>query len=138
MQLTRAEEIVTVDEAAGCLLIEVLSHLHGEDHDHEEAHAHVEGEPAGEDTMTEEGHGHDDDRDDDHDRDHEVAKGGDAHSEFHARYVYDCTDSSAIASVGFPFFDAFENAEEIEARYATASGSGAGELERGGATLALD
>ena len=134
MQLTRAEEIVSVDEAAGYLLIEVLSHLHGEDHDHEEAHAHVEGESASEDTKAEEGH----DRDDDHDHDHEVAEGGDTHSEFHARYVYDCPDSSAIASVDFPFFDAFENAEEIEAQHVTASGSGAGELERGGATLALD
>ena len=136
MQLTRAEEIVSVDDAAGCLLIEVLSHLHGEDHDHDEAHEHVEGESAGEETMAEEDHDHDDDHGDDHDD--EVAEGGGTHSEFHARYIYDCADASAIASVDFPFFDVFGSAEEIEAQYVTASGSGAGELERGDATLALD
>ena len=142
MQLTRTEEIVTVDEAAGCLPIEVLSHLHDEDHEHEEAHAHMEGEEEhgdeehggeeheGEEHAEEDGH--------EHGHDDEMAEGGDSHSEFHARYIYDCTDTSAIASIAFPFFDAFDNAEEIEAQYVTATGSGAGELERGGATLSLD
>ena len=132
-QLARVDEIVSVNEEAGCLLIEVLSHIHGDDHELGETHEHMatEGEDEAHDDehAAEEDHGHDDD---------EVAGDGDSHSEFHARYIYDCADGSAIASVSFPFFDAFGNAEEIEAQYVIASGSGAGELERGEATLELD
>lgn len=130
-RLSRVDEIVTVDENAGCLLIEVLSHIHGDDHELGEAHEHLADEGEGDahdEHAAEEDHGHDE----------EVAEDGASHSEFHARYIYDCTDTSAIASIDFPFFDAFGNAEEIEAQYVTASGSGAGELERGDSTLALD
>lgn len=95
---------------------------------HDEAHEHMEGDSADEEPVTDEEHGHDD----------EAAQDGDTHSEFHARYIYDCVDTSAITSIDFPFFDAFENALEIEAQYVTAAGSGAGSLERGEATLALD
>jgi len=129
MQLSRADDIVTIDEAGGCLLIEVLSHLHGEDHEHEEAHGHEEGEEEheAEETMAED-HGHDD----------ETEHGEETHSEFHARYIYGCTDTSAIASIGFPFFEVFTNATEIEVQYVTAAGGGAGELERGDATLSIE
>ena len=156
MQLTRADEIVTVDDAAGCLLIEVLSHLHGEEHDHGETHAHMEGDEHGDehghddehDAEHGDEHGHDDEHDadhgddghgdDEHDHGDEVAGESGTHSEFHARYIYDCADTSAIATIDFPFFEAFENAVEIEAVFVTASGSGGGELERGDATLSLD
>ena len=146
MQLSRVGEIVTVDEAAGCQLIEVLSHLHGEDHEHEEAHEHMADEHTADEGEThdehaaEEEHGHDDEHaaGEEHGHDDEHTGEGGTHSEFHARYVYDCADTSAIASVDFPFFDAFGNAEEIEAQYVTALGGGAAELERGNTTLALD
>ena len=147
MQLSRADEIVTVDEAGGCLLVEVLSHLHGEDHEHDEADAHMEGDEHGDE------HGHEGEHEDEHGDEHahgeehdedehghgdEMAGEGGTHSEFHARYTYDCADTSAIATIDFPFFEAFENAVEIEAVFVTASGSGGGELERGDATLSLD
>ena len=64
MQLTRADEIVTVDEAAGCLLTEVLSHLHGEEHEHGETDAHMEGDEHGDEHDDEHGDEHGDERDD--------------------------------------------------------------------------
>lgn len=133
-QLTRAGEIVTLDAAAGCLLMEVLAHLHGEDHDHEEAHAHMAGEDHGdhdhgdETAASAEDHG---DHDHDHDHDHSEEAAGEIHSEFHARYVYDCADPAALTTVGFPFFDAFAGAEEIEALFVTEAGAGMAELEPG-------
>ena len=121
LTLARAGEIVEIDPSAGCLLTEVRARLRGEDHDDGENEADMH-------------------QDDDHEGDgeDEAARAeGDAHSEFHARYVYDCADASAARMVGFPFFDAFPGAAEIEAEYVTGSGAGRAEVARG-ATLTLD
>ena len=108
----RAGDMVAVDPAGGCLLTGAESHLRGEDH----------GEG---DDLDDEEHAHE-------------AAGGEGHSEFHARYAFDCADTDAIRTIAFPFFDAFPNAEEIEVRYVTGRGAGVAELARGSATLTLD
>lgn len=138
----RAEDIVTVDPAGGCLLTEVLSHIHGDDHGHDEAMAeddHGHGDEAMDASAEEDDHDHDDgdDHADGDDHDHADEASGEQHSEFHARYAFDCADTDAIQSIAFPFFDAFPNAGEIEASYVTETGAGAAELAPGSATLTL-
>jgi len=123
--LLMPENVVTLPEAAGCRLAEVLVHLHSGDHDHEAADAHAEGDDH--DHAEGEDHGHEEHHDD-----------GAGHSEFHASYTFACEDEDALTSIAFPFFDRFENAQEIEAQYVTEAGAGQAEIARGAAELSLD
>lgn len=115
-------------------------HAH-DDHDHD-AHEH---EDHDHDDHDHEGHEHDEHAHDDHDDhahdDHAHDHGEEAHaghSEFHAMYMYECSDAGALTEVAFPFFDSFPNAREIEAQYITDSGAGAAEVEADAAVLKLD
>lgn len=116
------ENLVTLPKAAECRLTEVLAHLHAGDHDHEEEHDddhdHAEGE----------------DHADDGDHDHEE---GAEHNEFHVRYIYACAHPEELTTVGFPFFDRFEHAQEIEAQFVTDAGAGSVEISRDSAELTL-
>lgn len=116
------ENIVSLPEAAGCRLTEVLAHLHGGDHEHEE---HAEGD----DHDHEEGHA-----EDDHDDHADEAQ----HSEFHVSYAFACEDDDALTTITFPFFDQFGNAQEIEAQYVTETGAGQAEITRGAPELTLE
>lgn len=125
------ENIVTLPAAAECRLGEVLAHLHaGDDHadddDHDGHEAHAEDE--------EHDHAHDDHAEDnDHDHD-----GGATHSAFHVRYIFECEHPEALTKIGFPFFERFEHAAEIEAQYITETGAGAFEIDRDAAELTLN
>lgn len=120
------ENIVTLPQAAGCRLTGVLAHLHGGSHGHGDEHA------------GEEGHDHEDHEDhEDHADAHGHDEGAGEHSEFHVRYGFSCADEDALTTVGFPFFDQFENAQEIEAEFVTETGAGAAEIDRGEAELSL-
>ncbi|QIE46780.1 DUF2796 domain-containing protein [Pseudohalocynthiibacter aestuariivivens] len=108
------ENIVSLPEAAGCRLTEVLVHLHSGDHAHED--------------------GHEDEHGDEHDDEHDDAK----HSEFHATYAYACDDEDALATVSFPFFENFANAREVEVQYVTETGAGTAELTPKAPELTLE
>ncbi len=131
------ENIVTLPEAAECRLTEVLSHLYADDQDHDhEDHAEDDGHDHDndhEDHADGEEHAHEEHAEDDHDR-----EDGAVHSEFHVSYAFDCAHPEELTTIGFPFFQAFENAQEIEAQYVTETGSGAAEIGRDGAELTLD
>lgn len=121
------ENIVTLPEAAGCRLTEVVAHLHAGDHEHDEDHA--EGEE----------HDHDhDDHADGEDHDHEEHADDAGHSEFHVGYTFACANEDALTTIGFPFFERFENAKEIEAKFVTETGAGTAEIGRDAAELVLD
>lgn len=122
------ENIVTLSDDAECRLTEVLAHLHAGDHDHDEGDDH--------DDHAEADH-HDDDHDDhaegdDHDHD------GAEHNEFHVRYKFACAHPEKLSTIGFPFFERFPNAQEIEAQFVTDAGAGAAEIGRDAAELNLD
>lgn len=119
------ENIVTLPEAAECRLTEVLAHLDSGDHgpDEDAEHDHAESE--------------------DHDHEEHAEGEGDAHeggehSEFHARYIFACEHPENLTTVGFPFFETFENAQEIEAQFVTEAGAGAAEIGRAAAELTLN
>jgi len=63
----------------------------------------------------------------DHD-DH--AKADASHTEFHAKYTLTCGNPDALAGIDFPYFEAFENALELEVQIVTTSGAQAFEVER--------
>mgnify|MGYP000300674814 CR=1 FL=1 len=90
-----AENVVTLPDAADCRLTEVLAHLHSDDHAHEDADDHMH-----------EGENHAEGAEHDHEE-------GARHSEFHASYSFACAHPEELTTIGFPFFDTFENAQEI-------------------------
>lgn len=108
-QMLTPENIVTLPEAAGCRVTEVLVHLHGREGHHD--HAHEE------------------------EHDHEAES---EHSAFHARYVFACDHTDALTMIGFPFFAQFENAQKIEAEFVTDAGAGAAEVDRDTPELSLN
>ncbi|MFD0857832.1 zinc uptake protein ZrgA [Roseovarius aquimarinus] len=137
------ENVLALPEAAGCRLTEVLAHLHAGDahghaHEDEHEHEHEHGEE----------HEHAEGDDHDHGDEHEHAEGekhdhaehaeGAVHSEFHARYSFDCAHPEELTSLGLPFFERFENAQEIEAQFVTEAGAGAAEIGRDAAELSLN
>ena len=79
-------------------------------------------------------HGHDDhDDDEDHD-DHDEEPG---HTEFHAEYLLECGNLSAISEITFSYFEIFPNALELEIQVVSDKGATAFEVEREVAKLDL-
>ena len=105
--LATATSLFSPPEAAGCILGEAKVALSGDDEHHKKNHA---------------SHGH-------------ASHGGDRekgseHSEFHAEYAFKCTDISALRSIGFPYFDQFPNAEELNVTLITDKGQKEFEVNR--------
>lgn len=123
------ENVVTLPDAAECRLTEALARLHDGEQDEEDAEGadhdeHAEGEShEHEDHPEGEDHAHED---------------GAKHSEFRVRYTFACEHPEEFVTVGFPFFERFETAQEIEAQYVTDAGAGSAEVGRNAAELTLD
>lgn len=62
----------------------------------------------------------------------EVATAGEetGHNGFHATYRLTCLDTGAVGTIGFAFFDAFPNAQEVEVNVASPRGQSSYEVER--------
>lgn len=128
-KMAQPQMIVSLPDAAGCRVDEVLAHLHSKDDRHDDMDAHAEGED----------HAHDHDADEQHtEDDHEHDKADAQHSEFHARYEFTCDTPDALTEIAFPFFDAYTNAMEIEAQYVTDASAGSAEITRDAPSLSLD
>lgn len=52
------------------------------------------------------------------------------HGEFHAEYTLNCAAPDALTEITFAYFDAFENALELEVQILTSEGAQAFEVER--------
>ncbi len=119
--LSRPDVLFAMPDDAGCAVGQVEigfgatgghRHEHGEDHDDHDEGKHDE---------------HDHDAHDDHD-DHE--KEEENHSEVTAFYRLACDNPGALNRIGFTFFEAFPNAEELEVVILSATGQSAGEVDR--------
>jgi ABC-type Zn2+ transport system substrate-binding protein/surface adhesin len=77
-------------------------------------------------------HAHEDDHSHEHEHDD-----GDGHTEFHAHYGFTCAAPEAVTDVTFPYFDQFENAQEIEVVYVTDQGAGTAEATRATPSIRL-
>jgi hypothetical protein len=133
--LARPLDLFVLPAAAECSVTEASAKLEGkadhDDHGHEN-HGHDDHDD----------HAHDDHAKDDHDGhahdEHGEDHAGEAgHTEFHAEYVLNCNNPDALDEIQFAYFDAFENAVEVEVQIVTNSGAQAFEVERGLPTLDL-
>lgn len=105
--LAKSTSLFSLPAAAGCSLAEAKVALEGEDEHHEKGHgSHGHG-----------AHG-------DHKEKHSE------HSEFHVQYEFKCTDISALGSIGFPYFEQFPNAEELDVTLITDKGQKKFEVNR--------
>ncbi|MDV3050526.1 MAG: DUF2796 domain-containing protein [Planktomarina sp.] len=110
--LSDPSKLFVFPKVASCTVIEAKAKLESEDADH----------------------GHDDhDDDEDHD-DHDEEPG---HTEFHAEYLLECGNLSAISAITFSYFEIFPNALELEIQVVSDKGATAFEVEREVAKLDL-
>lgn len=152
-------EVFVFPAAAGCSVVEAEAELEGDDHDdHDEEghddHGDEDHDEGHEDHDDEDHEDHDDedhdedheDHDEDHDEDHEGEEHDDhdhdaeeegGHTEFHAAYLLECTDLTAVDDVTFAYFDLFPNAQEVEVQLISDQGSAVFEVERDGPILDL-
>ncbi len=127
--LAKPQELFVLPAAAECTVVQASAELESEEeHDehHDEHDDHADGDK------------HDDDHDEHAEDDHDHEEHAEAsHTEFHAEYVLNCATPSAIDEISFAYFDAFENARELEVQIVSDSGAKAFEVERDQPTLDL-
>jgi hypothetical protein len=116
-----AGKLFGLPAAAGCQVVEASVELHGDEHhdDHDE-HAHDEKH----DDHAED-HAHDDTHENHAEEhgDHDDHAEEDSHSEFHAEYAFSCSDIGNLTTIALPYFETFENAEELEVQMVTDKGA---------------
>ncbi len=131
--LAKPMDLFVMPAAAECSVVQASAALESEDeHDHGEEHAHEDHD----EHDHEEDHAHKDENDhdeehahnDEHDHDEHADEA--SHTEFHAEYTLTCGNPDALTKIDFAYFDAFENARELEVQIVSASGAKAFEVER--------
>ena len=118
--LSDPSKLFVFPKVASCTVIETKAKLESEDADH--------------------GHDdHDDDEDhNDHDEeDHDDHDEEPGHTEFHAEYLLECGNLSAISAITFSYFEIFPNALELEIQVVSDKGATAFEVAREVAKLDL-
>ena len=121
--LARPLELFVFPSAVECSVVQASAELESED-------AHDEHDDHNEDHDDDHAEGHDkheEEHAEGHDDDHADEAG---HTEFHAEYTLTCGNPAALSEITFAYFDAFENAREIEVQIISASGAQAFEVER--------
>lgn len=101
-------------------------HAEHDDHDHAEHDDH-------------DAHDHEEHAEhDEHDHEEHDAHADEAsHSEFHAEYTLNCATPEAVTAIDFAYFEAFENARELEVQIVNGSGAQAFEVTRDSPRLDL-
>ena len=139
--LARPLELFVLPEGAACSVVEARAKLESEEEheahdDHDEDHDHDHGDDHDDHADKHDHDDHDDHAEahDDHD-DHHADEAG--HTEFNAEYTLTCGNPGALSQITFAYFEAFENARELEIQIVTASGAQAFEVERDDPTLDL-
>lgn len=110
-------DLFGVPDAAQCSVVEARAEIESEDgdEDHDDHGDHAD-------------EGHDDHGD-------EAAAAG--HTEFHAEYLLECGDITALSEISLPYFTIFPNALEVEVQVISDAGAGAFEVERDAPLLDL-
>ena len=125
MILAQPLDLFVVPDAAQCIVVDARAELESEDEhdDHEDGD-----EDHGDEDHAEDGH--DDQAGEDH-----VEEAG--HTEFHAEYLLECGDITALSEISFAYFTAFPNALEVEVQVISDQGATALEVERDAPMLDL-
>lgn len=114
--------LFVLPEAAGCSIVEASAGLESEEEHEEHGDEH-------------EDHGHDEDGHDEDGHDDHADESG--HTEFHAEYLLNCAEPSAITGIDFAYFGSFPNALEVEVQIIIDTGATSFEVERDAPTLDL-
>ncbi len=119
--LARPLDLFVLADAAGCSVVQASAELESEaghgDHHEDHGDEHEEGK---------------------HDQGDHVAHESDGdHTEFHAEYLLNCADPSAVAVITFAYFDVFPNALEVEVQVISDTGATSFEVERDAPVLDL-
>jgi len=125
MILAQPLDLFVVPDAAQCIVVDARAELESEDEhdDHEDGD-----EDHGDEDHAEDGH-------DDHEGEDHVEEAG--HTEFHAEYLLECGDITALSEISFAYFTAFPNALEVEVQVISDQGATALEVERDAPMLDL-
>lgn len=121
-------ELFVMPALAECSVLQASAELESEDeHDDHDNHAEDDHDK------------HEDHAEDDHDKheDHAAHAEAGRHTEFHAEYTLSCAQPDALTEISFAYFEAFENARELEVQVITDRGAQAFEVERGAPLLDL-
>lgn len=121
--LARPLNLFVFPGAAECSVTQASAELESEEEhaahdDHDEHEEHKDRHAEAHDDHAHEEHEHEE---------HAEAAG---HTEFHAEYQINCANPDAIDEIMFAYFDAFENARELEVQIVTQAGAQAFEVER--------
>jgi hypothetical protein len=124
--------LFVLPEAAGCSIVEASAGLESEEEHEEHGDEHADDERAHDEHAKDEHgeHGHDEDG-------HDVHADESGHTEFHAEYLLNCAEPSAITGIDFAYFGSFPNALEVEVQIITETGATSFEVERDAPTLDL-
>ena len=109
--------LFVLPEAAGCSVVEAAASLESEEEHEEHGDEHADDEHAED--------GHDDHADES------------GHTEFHAEYLLNCAEPSAITGIDFAYFGSFPNALEVEVQIIIDTGATSFEVRRDAPTLDL-
>ena len=125
MILAQPLDLFVVPDAAQCIVVDARAELESEDEhdDHEDGD-----EDHGDEDHAEDGH-------DDHEGEDHVEEAG--HTEFHAEYLLECGDITALSEISFAYFTAFPDALEVEVQVISDQGATALEVERDAPMLDL-
>lgn len=105
--LATSTSLFSLPEAAGCKLTETNVEFSGGDEHYDKDHS----------SSGHASHGADKER-------------ANEHAEFHVAYAFRCNDIGALGSIGFPYFDQFPNAEELDVTVITDKGQKQFEVNR--------
>jgi len=124
--------LFVLPEAAGCSIVEASAGLESEEEHEEHGDEHADDERAHDEHAKDEHgeHGHDEDG-------HDVHADESGHTEFHAEYLLNCAEPSAITGIDFAYFGSFPNALAVEVQIITDTGATSFEVERDAPTLDL-
>jgi len=126
--LAQPLDLFVVPDAAKCIVVDARAELESEDeHDN-----HEDGDEDHDDHDVED---HAEDGHDDHEGEDHVEEAG--HTEFHAEYLLECGDITALSEISFAYFTAFPNALEVEVQVISDQGATAFEVERDAPMLDL-
>jgi hypothetical protein len=133
MILAQPLDLFVVPDAAQCIVVDARAELESEDEhdDHEDG----DEDHGDEDHDDHDGEDHAEDGHDDHEGEDHVEEAG--HTEFHAEYLLECGDITALSEISFAYFTAFPNALEVEVQVISDQGATAFEVERDAPMLDL-
>lgn len=123
-------DLFVVPDAAQCIVVDARAELESEDEHEDGGEDHDD-----EDHDDHDGEDHAEDGHDDHEGEDHVEEAG--HTEFHAEYLLECGDITALNEISFAYFTAFPNAHEVEVQFISDQGATAFEVERDAPMLDL-